>query len=55
MTDHTPQYSSPANRDENGRVISYGRYPQCLIRNAWDAPPATCRTLQQVNQTRISV
>ncbi|MEX3656989.1 hypothetical protein ABFW14_28080 [Mycolicibacterium fortuitum] len=55
MTDHTPQYGSPANRDKDGNVTSYGRYPQCLIRNAWDAPPAICQALQQENQARISI
>lgn len=55
MTDNTPQYGSPANRDEYGQVISYGRYAQCLTRNVEDIPAATCRTLRQENLNLIRV
>lgn len=55
MTDHTPQYGSPPNRDQDGSVTSYSRHPQCLIRNNEDIPPATCRTLRQENLNLIRV
>lgn len=55
MTENTPRYGSPPKKNADGEVVAYGPHPQCLIRNGWDVPPATCRTLQQANRNLIRV
>lgn len=56
-----PSYGSPAVKDKDGRVLSYGGNPQSLILNGWPALEETvrggtiCQALRQENQALIGV
>lgn len=56
-----PSYGSPAVKDKDGKVLSYGGNPQSLILNGWPALEETvrggtiCQALRQENQDLIRV
>ncbi|MBN3458246.1 hypothetical protein JNN96_29835 [Mycobacterium sp. DSM 3803] len=56
-----PSYGSPAVKDKDGKVLSYGGNPQSLILNGWPALEETvrggtiCQAVRQENQALIGV